>query len=106
MSVFTHPSVPAVETGQGAGNPTPASLLPVVGGGRPDRLRGVAADLGLTDTWASALVPGAVGTTTVNTVDFIVTDPGAPGGPLHVIATIPAAQAASGKLFSRLKGDP
>ena len=64
------------------------------------------ADLGLTDAWASALVPGAVGTTTVDTVDFIVTDPGAPGGPLHVIATIPAAQAASGKLFSRLTGDP
>jgi autotransporter-associated beta strand protein len=61
------------------------------------------ADLGLTDAWANALVPGAVGISTVNGVDFVVTDPGLPGGLLRVVATVPASQASLGKLFGRLQ---
>ena len=62
------------------------------------------ADLGLTDAWVSALVPGTVGTFTVNNVVFTVTDPGAAGGPLRVVATIPASQGNQGKLYGRLIG--
>ena len=59
-------------------------------------------DLGNADAWTSALIPGAVGTTTVNGVSFAVTDPGAPGGPLHVVATVLSSEAALGKLFGLL----
>ena len=60
-------------------------------------------DLGVTDAWVAALVPGAVGNSTVSNVDFVVTDPGAPGGPLRVVATVQASQASLGKLFGRLR---
>ncbi len=59
-------------------------------------------DLGFADVWTSALVPGVIENSTVNNVDFVVTDPGAPGGPLRVVATVQVSQAASGKLFGRL----
>jgi hypothetical protein len=61
-------------------------------------------NLGGTDPWTGAPVPGTVGTSTVNHVDFVVTDPGEPGGLLHVVATVQASQAASGRLFGRLSG--
>lgn len=57
-------------------------------------------DLG---AWAGTEVPAAVGTFTAGVVDFDVTDPAPAGGPLHVVATIPAAEAAAGKLFGRLQ---
>lgn len=56
-------------------------------------------DLGVSNNWTSVPVPGAVGTTTAGDVQFVVTDPGEPGGPLHVVATI---QPSTGKLFARL----
>jgi hypothetical protein len=59
-------------------------------------------DLGVSDVWASALVPGAIGNSTISNVDFVVTDPGAPGGPLLVVATVQASQSSLGKLFGRL----
>jgi hypothetical protein len=61
-------------------------------------------DLGVSDVWVSALVPGAIGNSTLSNVDFAVTDPGAPGGPLRVVATVQASQASLGKLFGRLQG--
>jgi autotransporter-associated beta strand protein len=51
-----------------------------------------------------AAVPGTVGTFTVGVVDYVVTDPGAPGGLLHVVATIPVSEAVAGKLFGRVIG--
>jgi autotransporter-associated beta strand protein len=53
--------------------------------------------------WAETTVPAAPGTFTTGIVDFEITDPGAPGGLLHVEATIPFSEAAAGKLFGRLK---
>ncbi|NQX00533.1 hypothetical protein HQ447_07715, partial [bacterium] len=61
-------------------------------------------DLGLLDPWAETSVPGVVGTFTAGVVDFEVTDPGAVGGLLKVVATIPAGEAAAGRLFSRVTG--
>jgi hypothetical protein len=63
-------------------------------------------DLGQLDPWAETEVPGTVGTFTAGVVDFEVTDPGAPGGLLKVVATIPAGEAAAGKLFGRVTGKP
>jgi fibronectin-binding autotransporter adhesin len=54
--------------------------------------------------WAGTEVPGTVGTFTAGVVDFVVTDPDAPGGLLNVVATIPVAEAGAGKLFGRLNG--
>jgi hypothetical protein len=57
-------------------------------------------DLGQLDLWADALVPGtAPDTVTVSGVDFVTT---ANGALIHVVATIPAGNAAAGKLFGRL----
>jgi autotransporter-associated beta strand protein len=57
-------------------------------------------DLGQLDLWADALVPGtAPDTVTVSGVDFVTTTNGAL---IHVVATIPAGNAAAGKLFGRL----
>jgi len=57
-------------------------------------------DLGLNDAWAAALVPGTEPlTVTVSGVDFVTTTNGAL---IHVVATIPAGNAAAGKLFGRL----
>lgn len=41
---------------------------------------------------------------TFSNVDFAVTDPGAPGGPLRVVASVQASQPSLGKLFGRLQG--
>jgi hypothetical protein len=57
-------------------------------------------DLGLPHPWFGAPVPGEVGTTTAGGIQFTVTDPGAPGGLLKVVATI---QSPAGKLFARLR---
>jgi hypothetical protein len=59
-------------------------------------------DLGLTDTWADALVPGtAPQTVTVGGVDFVTTTN---GSLIHVVATIPSpGNAVAGKLYGRLK---
>ena len=55
-------------------------------------------DLGIADAWAAAAVPET--SSTVNGVTFSVT----PGSPLNsVTATIPAANAAAGKLFGRFE---
>ena len=57
-------------------------------------------DLGQLDLWADALVPGTGHcTVTVSGVDFVTT---ANGALIHVVATIPAGNAAAGKLFGRL----
>ena len=59
-------------------------------------------DLGITDPWTSheAAVPGAVGSFDVGSVHFEAT---ANGDLIHVVATIPASEAAPGtKLFGRL----
>jgi hypothetical protein len=59
-------------------------------------------DLGVADPWTAAVVPEATGGP-VNGVSFAVT----PGNPLNgVVATIQASQAASGRLFGRLKAEP
>jgi autotransporter-associated beta strand protein len=58
-------------------------------------------DLGQTDAWVSAAVPGVVGSSNVGAVHFEVT---ASGDHLHVIATIQAGEAVYGKLFGRLVG--
>jgi autotransporter-associated beta strand protein len=63
-------------------------------------------DLGQLDPWAETVIPGTVGTFTAGVVDFEVTDPAPPGGLLKVVATIPAGEAASGKLFGRVSGKP
>jgi hypothetical protein len=58
-------------------------------------------DLGATDLWSAnqAVVPED--DATVNGVVFDIT----PGDPLNTVtATLPAAEASGGKLFSRLKG--
>lgn len=55
------------------------------------------------DGWAGTVVPGTVGTFTDGVVDFTITDPAPEGGLLRVVATIPAAEAAPGKLFGRLQ---
>jgi autotransporter-associated beta strand protein len=59
-------------------------------------------DLGLTDAWAAALVPGTEPlTVTVSGVDFVTT---ANGALIHVVATIPSSgNDLAGKLFGRLK---
>ena len=58
-------------------------------------------DIGQLDPWAAALVPGtAPVSVTVGGVDFVTT---ANGALIHVVATIPAGNAAAGKLFGRLK---
>jgi autotransporter-associated beta strand protein len=59
-------------------------------------------DLGLTDAWAAALVPGTEPlTVTVSGVDFVTT---ANGALIHVAATIPSSgNDLAGKLFGRLK---
>jgi autotransporter-associated beta strand protein len=59
-------------------------------------------DIGITDAWAAALVPGTEPlTTTVSGVDFVTT---ANGSLIHVVATIPSSgNAMAGKLFGRLK---
>jgi len=59
-------------------------------------------DLGTSDAWAGATVPET--TSTVNGVDFTIT-PGA-GTTNNVQATIPSSEAASGKLFGRIKAQP
>jgi len=59
-------------------------------------------DLGTSDAWAGATVPET--TSTVNGVDFTIT-PGA-GTTNNVQATIPSSEAASGRLFGRLKAQP
>lgn len=58
-------------------------------------------DLGATDAWVSALVPEGPGSgIVVGVVSFDVT----PNGSLNdVVATIPASEAAGGKLFGRLE---
>jgi hypothetical protein len=61
-------------------------------------------DLAQSELWAETEIPGTVGTFTDGVVDFVVTDPDAPGGLLHVIATIPADEAAAGRLFGRVVG--
>lgn len=61
-------------------------------------------DLTQSGLWAQTEVPGTVGTFTNGVVDFVVTDPDAPGGLLRVTATIPASQAAAGRLFGRVVG--
>lgn len=61
-------------------------------------------DLGQLDSWAGAIVPGAVGSFNVGVVGFEVTDPAPPGGLLKVVATIPVSEAAAGKLFGRIDG--
>jgi autotransporter-associated beta strand protein len=64
-------------------------------------------DLGQSDPWAETAVPGAAGSFTEGVVDFLVTDPEPVGeGLLKVVATIPAGEAAGGKLFGRLEGQP
>lgn len=57
-------------------------------------------DLGIADLWTTVAVPGATDGPT-NGVTFTVTD----SDPLKVTATISASQAASGKLFGRLKAE-
>jgi hypothetical protein len=37
-------------------------------------------------------------------VDFVVTDPNPASGLLKVVATIPAGEAAAGRIFGRIKG--
>ena len=54
-------------------------------------------DLGITDAWASAVVPDV--DSTVNGVVFDTTDN---GNFINVVATIPAGEAAASKLFGRL----
>jgi len=58
-------------------------------------------DLGISDLWSNhqAAVPGAVGATTVNGVNFTAT---ANGAKIHIKAEVPASGAAAGKLFGRL----
>jgi autotransporter-associated beta strand protein len=57
-------------------------------------------DVGLTDTWAAALVPGTAPlTVTVSGVNFATT---ANGSLIRIIATVPSGNAAAGKLFGRL----
>jgi hypothetical protein len=59
-------------------------------------------DLGLTDPWTShsILVPDSTGT--VGGVSFVIT----PSGNMNIVeATIPASEAGSGKLFSRLSAE-
>jgi hypothetical protein len=52
--------------------------------------------------WTSALVPGAIGNTTVGNVSFVAT---ANGSLIHIVATVDdATEAAAGKLFGRLEG--
>jgi hypothetical protein len=60
-------------------------------------------DLGITDPWTEneVLVPGIPGTSTVDGIDFVITD--VAGDFIDVQATIPASAAAPGtKLFTRL----
>ncbi len=57
-------------------------------------------DLGVTDAWTAAVVPDV--DSTVNGVVFDTTDNGAY---IHVVATIPAGEAAAGKLFGRLDAE-
>jgi hypothetical protein len=57
-------------------------------------------DLGLSHPWFGAPVPGEAGTTAAGGIQFVVTDPGAPGGLLKVVATI---QSPAGKIFARLR---
>jgi autotransporter-associated beta strand protein len=55
-------------------------------------------DLGVSDAWSSVTVPDTSGT--VSGITFTVT----PGSPLNTVtATIPASEAAAGKVFGRLK---
>ena len=64
-------------------------------------------DPGQSGPWAATEVPGVVGTHDAGVVDFEITDPGEPGGPLHVIATIPLSAAeGTGSLFGRVSGVP
>ncbi len=56
-------------------------------------------DLSIPGTWANVPVPGTVGTSTVGNVNFTITDPGSPGGLLHVVASVPASPT---RLFYRL----
>jgi autotransporter-associated beta strand protein len=64
-------------------------------------------DLGQADPWAETAVPGAAGSFTDGVVDFLVTDPEPVGeGLLKVVATIPAGEAAGGKLFGRVSAQP
>ncbi len=59
---------------------------------------------GQLDAWAGTAIPGAAGTYTAGVVDFVITDPAPAGGLLKVVATIPASEAASGKVFGRIRG--
>ncbi|MFM2243879.1 MAG: hypothetical protein RLZ97_2735 [Verrucomicrobiota bacterium] len=63
-------------------------------------------DLGQLDSWAETLVPGTVGTFTAGVVDFEITDPEPAGGLLKVVATVPLGEAAGGRLFARVVGNP
>jgi autotransporter-associated beta strand protein len=56
-------------------------------------------------SWAGTAVPGAVGSFAAGVVAFEVTDPAPAGGLLKVVATVPAGQAAAGKLFGRIKAE-
>ncbi len=58
-------------------------------------------DLGISDPWTSAEVPGVAGTTDVGSVHFVATGT----SPIHVVATISSSEAAAGKLFARLNGE-
>jgi hypothetical protein len=57
-------------------------------------------DLGLSHPWFGAPVPGEIETTAAADIQFVVTDPGEPGGLLKVVATI---QTPSEKRFARLR---
>jgi uncharacterized repeat protein (TIGR02543 family) len=61
-------------------------------------------DLGQIDAWTGTPIPGAAGTYTDGVVDFVVTDPNPASGLLKVVATIPAGEAAAGRIFGRIKG--
>ncbi|MGL4400963.1 MAG: beta strand repeat-containing protein, partial [Luteolibacter sp.] len=57
-------------------------------------------DLGQLDDWLGTPIPGVIGTSTAGVVDFVVT--AGPPGKLNVVATIPAVEAAAGKVFGRI----